>query len=112
MNVNNHLSHYTGGGNQYRYLLGLVITEGVKQAADEFECYWFLDIVASYQYKLKQEEFQTWTLTKQDDISALVECTDGNDNILITQKISFTDFRAKSLTVWLENDTMHLPSEH
>lgn len=112
MNVNTQLSHFTGTENYYRYLLGLLITDGVKQAATEFECFWFLDVIASYQYKLKHQEFQTWLLTKHPDSSATVECTDGNDNIIVKQNIPFTDFKATTFTIWLENEVMLLPSEH
>jgi hypothetical protein len=56
---------------------------------------------ASYQPQLIQEEFQVWTLNVNEDASALVQCTNGNSKVLAQQKIPFTDFKAKSATVWV-----------
>jgi hypothetical protein len=111
MNANDFLKEHTCTDNYYRYNFGLVITDGAKALADKFACYWFLDIIASYQPQLKKEEFQVWTL-KRTGSSAIITCTDGNDNVLKTQKISWTDFEPTEATVWLEFGTALLPSEH
>ena len=112
INANDQLREYTSTDNYYTYLCGLLITDGAKALADEFECYWFLDIIASYQPQLKEEEFQVWTLMKMEDNSAVVSCTDGNDGILRTQKIPWTDFKTDTATIWVENGVALLPSEH
>ena len=69
-------------------------------------------MVASYQQELKAEEFQVWTLKVNEDSSATVICTDGNDRVLKSQHIPFTDFQVQSATVWVEFGTAMLPSEH
>ena len=112
INANDQLREYTSTDNYYTSLCGLLITDGAKALADQFECYWFLDIIASYQPQLKEEEFQVWTLTKKEDNSALVSCTDGNDRILRTQKIPWTDFKTDTATIWVEIGVALLPSEH
>lgn len=112
INANDQLREHTSTDNYYIYLCGLLITDGVKALADQFECYWFLDIIASYQPLLKAEEFQVWTLTKKENDSAIVSCTDGNDRMLRSQKIPWTDFKAETATVWIENNVALLPSEH
>lgn len=112
MNANDDLREYTGADNYYRYLCGLLITDGAKALADRFQCYWFLDIIASYQYDLKDEEFQVWTLQRKEDNSASATCTDGNDNVLKFQHVPFTDFEPTSATIWVENGVALLPSEH
>ncbi len=111
INANDSLKHHICSEAYFKYNFGLVITEGCKALADKFSCYWFLDIIASYQPQLKTEEFQVWTL-KRTGTKAVVTCTDGNDNILKTQRISFTDFEADEATVWIEFGTALLPSEH
>ncbi len=111
-NANDQLREHTSTNNYYNYLCGLLITDGAKALADQFECYWFLDIIASYQPQLKEEEFQVWILTKKEDGSAVISCTDGNDRILVTQNIPWTDFEAGAATVWVENGVGLLPSEH
>jgi hypothetical protein len=110
MKANDDFKQYTGSETMYNYTAGMVITEGAKALADKFECYWFLDIIASYQYKVK-DEFQAWILTRTHN-TATVECTDGNGNIYIRQYVSFTDFKADSATLWVEFKTILLPSEY
>ena len=112
MNANDQLKEYNCSDNYYKYNFGLIITDGVKALAEQFECFWFLDIIASYQGQLKNEEFQVWKLTKHDGDKATVTCDDGNDRIIKTQKIPYTDFSANEATVWVEFGTALLPSEH
>lgn len=78
----------------------------------QFECYWLLDLICSYQPSLQGEDFQVWSLGVNEDESAIVICTDGNDKILKTQKIPYTDFKAKEATIWVEGNVVLLPSEH
>ncbi len=113
INANDSLNEFSGGSeNLYKYNFGLVITEGALALAQKFECFWFLDIIASYLPTLKKEEFQVWTLTKHSDNSATVKCTDGNDKVLKTQKIPWTDFSADECTIWVEFGTALLSIEH
>ena len=112
INANDQLKEYTSTDYYHTYLCGLTITDGAKALADKFECYWFLDIIASYQPQLKDEVFQVWVLLKNENESAVVSCTDGNGRILKTQKIPWTDFNATAATVWIENGVALLPSEH
>ena len=110
-NANDQFREYNCSDTYYKYNGFLVITEGVKALADRFQCFWFLDIVASYQPQLKNEEFQVWKLEKNGN-SAVVTCTNGNDRVLKTQKIGYTDFEADEATIWVEFGTALLPSEH
>ena len=77
-----------------------------------FECFWFIDIVCSYQPELKSEDFQVWTLRKNEDGSGKVVCTVGNERVLKTQVIPFFLFDADKATVWVEGNIVLLPSEH
>jgi len=112
MNANDKLKEYNSTEQYYKYSGYLVITDGVKAMAEMFECFWLLDIIASYQPRLKNEEFQVWTLGKNEDSSAIVLCTDGNNRILKRQKIEWTDFGADEATIWIEANVALLPSEH
>ena len=38
------------------------------------------------------EEFQVWKLAVKADGSAMLVCEDGNDNVVSTKAIPFTDF--------------------
>ena len=115
-NANDELKEYNCSDNFYKYNFGLIITDGVKALADKFSCYWFLDIVASYQPQLKEEEFQVWKLQRNGN-SAIVTCENGNDLQLKSQTIPWTDFEPDTCIVWIEgnNETGFvclLPSEH
>ncbi len=112
MNANDRLRDYNCTDNYYKHYFNTVYTEGIKALCSEFECYWFLDIIVSYQPELVKEEFQVWKLLKNSDDSAIVTCTDGNDKTLKQQQIPYTDFKADEAIVWVEFNVILLPSEH
>ena len=112
MNANEQLREFNGSENYYAYNFGYAYTDGVRALVNMFECYWLLDIIVSYQPQLRSEDFQVWTLGVNGDRSAVVLCCDGNDKILKSQEIPFTDFKATEATIWVEGDVMLLPSEH
>ena len=111
MNANEKLREYNSTEGYYRHQFGLLFTDGVYALCELFKCYWFIDIVASYQPKLRHEEFQVWKLIRTGS-TAIVVCEDGNHKLLVKQNIPFTDFDADQATVWVENNVILLPSEH
>ncbi len=111
MNANEQLRDFNGSDDLYQHPFGLTFSEGVYALCERYQCWWFLDVMVSYQHELKKEEFQVWKLVKTDQ-SATVSCEDGNDKILRKQHIPFTDFPADEATVWVEFGTAILPSEH
>jgi len=113
-NANNEYSQFTGTENWHKLMLGHVATDGVKTLCEECECFWFLDVILSYQMdeRLRGEDFQTWKLTRTNDLEFFVEATDGNDNVLVTQVIEFSDFEYDELTFWNVGRTIMLPSEY
>ena len=109
------LSQFTGTEYYYHHFLGnLMYTDGVKYLAEACGAYWLIDIVASFAFdkRVKNEDFQVYKLTVQKDHTALVEVSDGNDKILAKQAIEFTDFPLDSITLWLTNGIILLPSEY
>lgn len=111
-NANDTLRQYNCSDEFYKYNFGMIITEGAKALADNFGLYWLLDIVASYQPRLRRQEFQVWKLKRFEDNSAMVVCTDGNDRILAQQEIPYTDFKCCLAILWVECNVILLPSEH
>lgn len=101
------LEGFSGTEGYTRYLAGLLLTDGVRFLAENAECFWLLDIIASYQPKCKKDaslrEMQFWTLKRNKTTSgAVVTCDDGNGNVKITQRIEFTDFPMDEVRVWVE----------
>ncbi len=82
-NANDALRMHNCANAFHSYQLGMTITSGAKALADEFQCYWFLDVVCSYQPQLQSESFQVWVLKRYEETHAcIVTCTDGNDKLL------------------------------
>lgn len=111
------LRHFTGSEHWYRHALfrTFCYTDGVKYLATEAGAYWLLDRLFASQHELpalRQEEFQAWTLTVNADVSAELVCSDGNYRVLHRETIGYTDFPLQSITLYLTNDVLLLPSEN
>jgi len=107
----NDLKHFTGSENFYKSSLGLIYTDGIQHVAETVGAYWLIDLVGSVQYKLKSEPFQSWDL-KVKDSKGVIVCTDGNDNVLYTQEIPFTDFPLEEIQLFAVDNTLMLTSEY
>ena len=107
------LPQFTGTEGYTKYHGGLLLTDGVVYLAQNAGCFWLLDIIWSVQHKatIKKEEFQSWKCTAKDG-KAVVECTDGNNNVLYTQKVSSTDFPLDEVKMYLTNGVILLTSEY
>ena len=91
------------------------ITQGVEEFCEENQCFWFVNVIFSYQTEKfkEEEEFQVWKFKKDKEGGGCrVICEDGNDNILIVQKIPFTDCKQIKFKFWFTNNTVLLPSEN
>lgn len=90
-----------------------VITDGVLALAEAAECFWFLDIIGSYQGDKKLDPaFQVWTLdVNLDDNTAIARGLNDTD-VVITQTIPFTDFPLESVKFFLIDGVILLPSEY
>jgi hypothetical protein len=82
----------------------MVFTDSIKWIREAADCFWLIDVIASYQKKLARakEEFQVWKLTVDSEKQAVVTCEDGNGNELVKQEIGYTDFPLDELTLWCE----------
>jgi len=111
-NANDSLREYICTDFYHKHAFGILYTDGARALAENFECYWFLDIIVSYQHELKGNDFQVWKLRKNEDGPVTASCTDGNDGVLKAQEIPYTDFKADEATLWVELGVILLPSEH
>ena len=110
------LRHFTGSENWYRHSLNptVLCTDGAKHVADTAGAYWLLDEIAlaqQYENALHAEAFQVWRLDVKEAAATLI-CEDGNDCIVHTKAIPFTDFPEPGITLWCTNNTILLPSEY
>jgi len=112
-----HLRQFTGSENWYRHGINrnVLFTDGAKYVADEGGAYWLLDAIAiaqRYEKNVAAEEFQVWKLKVNDDRTASLVCDGGNDNIVYTQHIEYTDFPIAEIKFYFTDNTILLPSEY
>jgi hypothetical protein len=110
------LSEFRGTDNYYKnaYMLGMVYTDGVKHMAETRDAYWLIQYVyakSNYIKALKGEPFLTIEMSVSDS-SATIAITDGNDNILHTDEIEYTDYPDDGVCLWLVDGVLLLPSEY
>jgi len=111
------LRQFTGTEQWYRHGINrrVLFTDGVKYVADTAGAYWLLDeivITQSYEKWLTDEAFQVWKLQVNPDQSAILTCDDGNDNVIYTKQITFTDFPLKEIKFYFTDNVILLPSEY
>ena len=110
------LSQYNCTDNYYRCNFSPVkYTDGVKMLAELAGAYWLIDAIVSYK---RQEPFQVWTLDvmlAEDNRyhkCVLTMKEDSDCPVLVTQKIEYTDFPIGTITLWLIDGVLILPSEY
>jgi hypothetical protein len=100
--IQNGLAGFTGTEAYHRFspLHGrMVCTDGVAWLAQNADCFWLIDIIASYQPQCSKDEmlrdFQLWTLT----------CESGPEGKLRKANATAPDSRCGPATVKCERDT-------
>ena len=109
------LASFTGSLERYRHWTRrFVFTPGVTYLADAAQAWWLIHLIASHcrHPRLRGEGFQVWKLSVAPDRSARLLIEDGNDHLLLKLSIHFTDFPLSTVTLWLIDDTLLLPSEY
>jgi hypothetical protein len=95
-----------------------MLTDGALLMAQLCEAFWLLDLIFSYQCyaKVKDERFQCWQLCVSTEPNqegrGEVTCTDGDENVLVTQDIEYTDFPLPKMCLYLIDNVILLPSEY
>jgi hypothetical protein len=129
------LAQATGSEQYYKHWTRrLVYTDGVRFLADYAGAYWLIDLIASHQTKpkVKNAPIQMWLLQKNKyDEGARITCchdietTESEPNVggyrdeikmplgvLAFQKIPYTDFPLPTITLYVKDGTLLLPSEY
>jgi hypothetical protein len=111
------LLQFTGSEHYYRHGLvsNIVFTDGAKYVADTAGAYWLLDEIAlaqRFDEVVRKEEFQVWQLKVNPDLTATLTCEDGNEQVVFSKSLDFTDFPPEGITFWFQNKTIFLPTEY
>jgi hypothetical protein len=111
------LAQFTGSEHWYRHGMNrdVLFTDGAKYVADQAGAYWLLDEIAlaqRYEKRVAAEDFQCWKLMVRPDRRATLTCEDGNEGVVCTKEIEYTDFPLDEITLWFSSGVIYLPSEH
>lgn len=115
------LENFTGSEHLFYHRLfrNFYYTEGVQFLAQEAGAYWLIDLIAGYQKDKRLQEnweelqyFQLWKLTVNENATTTLVCEDGNNNVVLSQTLEFTDFPLPQIKLFCESHVLLLPSEH
>lgn len=110
------LGFFTGTTAYYVLAPQVVLTDGAKYLAEHAKAYWLMDAIASYLPELiYKEHFVSASLAVKNQ-SAMLLLTDGNYKELALQRIPFTDFQLREITLFAcwagDYWVLMLPSEY
>jgi hypothetical protein len=111
----NELGNFYGTEKYYRssfFNKNVKHTDGVQYLASN-GAGWLVDAIVSHlpNAKVKREEFLACKLVVTGN-KAVLNIEDGNDNVLVSQKIEYTDFPEPGITLFFADNTIFLPSEN
>ncbi|NJN46004.1 MAG: hypothetical protein HC808_05445 [Candidatus Competibacteraceae bacterium] len=110
------LKYFTGTEHWYKHPLfpNLLYTDGTRYVAENAGAYWLIEKIFSLQHRkeISAKPFQVWTLNVTDDSTATLRVEDGNGNHLYSEHLTYTDFPATGITLWLTDNVLLLPSEY
>jgi hypothetical protein len=119
------LSQFTGSMDFAKFgLTSSIMSEGVTHVATEMESFWLVQDIDLYVRELRKEGKDTGFIVAKlvpNDEGADLILEDGNDNILKTINVPFTDFDFDRVNgefqLWVAPNefgefTLYLPSEH
>ena len=111
------LKQFTGSQHWYRHGLmrQVLYTEGVQYVAEQAGAYWLIDEIAFGQCvpAIAAAAFQHWKLVVDlAQHSAVLTCDDGDDNIIVSKKIEYTDFPLNEIRFYFIDNIILLPGEY
>lgn len=110
------LSQFTGTSQYYRVSPKILLTDGALYLAEQAGAFWLMMVFASYLVELNPDEWFAVLKLHVIDTKALLRIEDGNDNLLASQEIEYTDFPLPSITLYgcLQSGqwVLMLPSEY
>lgn len=103
----------TEGYHRLGFSKEIIGTDGVKIMCSRLGCYWLFDVIVSHGKKLG--ETNSVYLFRNDKNGATFYITDGNEKVLVTQEIDYTDI-TEDVQLFVQFDgifhVVMLPSEY
>ena len=110
------LTQFTGTDRYYRISKRHLLTDGTKYLAEQAQCFWMMDAIASHLAEIGTADWFVVIKTKVSDSKALMVYEDGNEHEHARQEIPYTDFPLAEITLYACWDGEHwvimLPSEY
>jgi len=110
------LTHFTGTDKYYRISRHHLLTDGTKYLAEEAECFWMMDAIASHVSEIGTNDWFVQIKVQVQGIKATMIYDDGNGKELARQEIPFTDLPIQAVSLYACWDGEHwvimLPSEY
>ncbi len=110
------LAHFTGTARYYRIGRRHLLTDGTKYLAEEAECFWMMDAIASHVSEIGTQDWFVQVKVQVRGIQATMIYDDGNGKELARQEIPYTDFPMEAVSLYACWDGEHwvimLPSEY
>lgn len=112
MDLEARLRGFSGTTTYYRHWLGFNYTDGAKEMADLVGAHWLLDLVGSYQPKLRNVPFQIWRVESKDMRGVVTMREDSGLRAKVLQEIPFTDFPEGAFEMYYVDNVLMLKSEY
>ena len=110
------LTEFTGTERYYRISRRHLLTDGTKYLAEQAECFWMMDAIASHLTEIGTADWFVVVRTTVQNSVALMVYEDGYGHEHARQEIPYTDFPLAEQTVYTCWDGEHwvlmLPSEY
>ena len=110
------LAQFSGTERYYRISRRHLLTDGTKYLADNAECFWMMDAIASHLSEIGTSDWFVQVKVIVKDSRATMIYADGNGNEHARQEISYTDFTLELIFLYACWDGEHwvilLPSEY
>ncbi len=112
----NQLNQFTGTSKYYRISRRHLLTDGTKYLAEEAECFWMMDAIASHLCEIGTADWFVLVRVEVTEGRAVMIYEDGNGREHARQEIPYTDFPLNSITLYACWDSEHwvimLPNEY
>lgn len=112
------LEQFTGTLRFFRHPFGLTYTDGIHYLAENAECDWLINAIASHQPELLKnpmlQEFQLWILNVSNGAAVLTcweDAPEADDIPAILQEFEPTNFPLSEIKLYVENSVLVLPME-
>jgi hypothetical protein len=101
--LKSNLGQFIGTENFHRITSRHILTDGSKYLAEQAQCFWLMDAIASHLPKYFHDYFAVAELKVKGN-SATLTLDDGNGNVFARQSIEYTDFPLNEIKLYCSFD--------